>query len=79
MYVLARDVKVQNVTIRKGTRLSDVYDGGPDDRYYAIAHPASGGRIKLTLDKNDIVVPIDPTHGVDAAVMTLRNQTKATP
>ena len=49
MYVLARDVKWQNVTIRKGTRLSDVYDGAPDGKLYAIAYPSVGGRIKLTL------------------------------
>ena len=53
MYVLARDIHIGNVTISKGTRLSDLYDGAPDNKWYAIAYPSVGGRIKITLYRDE--------------------------
>lgn len=53
MYVLARDIAVQGRKLPKGTRLSDVYEGGPDRNFYAMAH-IDGTRIKLVLAPADL-------------------------
>lgn len=53
MYVLARDLTRNGKTFPKGTRLSDVYDGGPDGTFYAMA-PYHGTRVKLLLRPDDL-------------------------
>lgn len=63
MFELARDVKVGRVTIRKGTPVSDVYEGGPafDGMLHAIAHPASiGGRVKMMVRREDLKISSKP-------------------
>ena len=54
MYKTLRDIMIQGRMIPKGTKLSDVCEGGPDGRFYAIAH-FDGTRMKLSLAPADIV------------------------
>ena len=55
MYVTAREMTIRGRKIPKGTRLSDVYAGGPDDNFYAIAH-FDGTQMKLVLRPIDLEI-----------------------
>ena len=55
MYKTLRDITINGRLVPKGTKLSDVYEGGPDGRYYAIAH-FGGTRMKITLAPADVVI-----------------------
>lgn len=53
MYVLAKELNCKGLIFPKGSRLSDVYDGGPDDTYYAIVYKDGGIRKKVLLARGD--------------------------
>lgn len=54
MYVLARELNCKGLIFPVGSRLSDVYGGGPDDTFYAIVYSGST-RKKVLLKKDDFI------------------------
>lgn len=60
MYVTTREINNKGRIFPKGSRLSDVYDGGPDGTFYAIIHH-DGMQKKVLLKPTDFE-PANPVQ-----------------
>lgn len=52
MYVTTREINAKGIIFPKGSRLSDVYEGGPDETFHAFVYH-KGMRKKVLLKCED--------------------------